>query len=39
MNRTIGTPEGTRDRLFSECAACRQVQRAADRTVSAPGLF
>ena len=29
MNRTIGTPEGTRDRLFAECAACRAVQRAA----------
>ena len=29
MNRTIGTPEGTRDRLFAECAACRSVQRAA----------
>ena len=29
MNRTIGTPEGTRDRLFAECAACREVQRAA----------
>ena len=29
MNRTIGTPEGTRDRLFSECAACREVQQAA----------
>ncbi len=29
MNRTIGTPEGTRDRLFAECAACRTVQQAA----------
>ncbi len=29
MNRTIGTPEGTRDRLFAECAACRAVQQAA----------
>ena len=29
MNKTIGTPEGTRDRLFAECAACRAVQRAA----------
>lgn len=28
MNRTIGTPEGTRDRLFAECAACRSVEKA-----------
>jgi ATP phosphoribosyltransferase regulatory subunit len=28
MNKTIGTPEGTRDRLFAECAACDQVARA-----------
>ena len=31
MRRTIGTPEGTRDRLFSECAACRQVEQAATK--------
>ena len=29
MNKTIGTPEGTRDRLFAECAVCRQVEQAA----------
>lgn len=29
MTRTIGTPEGTRDRLFAECSACRQVEKAA----------
>lgn len=29
MNMTIGTPEGTRDRLFAECAVCREVERAA----------
>ncbi|MDD6023389.1 MAG: ATP phosphoribosyltransferase regulatory subunit [Oscillospiraceae bacterium] len=28
MNNTIGTPEGTRDRLFAECRACRQVEKA-----------
>ncbi len=28
MTRTIGTPEGTRDRLFAECNACRQVEKA-----------
>lgn len=28
MKKTIGTPEGTRDRLFAECAGCRQVARA-----------
>ena len=28
MNKMIGTPEGTRDRLFSECAAFRQVEQA-----------
>ena len=28
MNKTIGTPEGTRDRLFAECAAFRRVERA-----------
>ena len=28
MQKTIGTPEGTRDRLFAECAACRQVETA-----------
>lgn len=25
MKKTIGTPEGTRDRLFAECASCRQL--------------
>lgn len=29
MKKTIGTPEGTRDRLFAECAVCRQVEQAA----------
>lgn len=29
MNKTIGTPEGTRDRLFAECAVCRRVEQAA----------
>ncbi len=29
MNKTIGTPEGTRDRLFVECAAFRSVEQAA----------
>lgn len=29
MFKTIGTPEGTRDRLFAECSACRQVEKAA----------
>ena len=29
MNHTIGTPEGTRDRLFAECASFRQVEQAA----------
>ena len=28
MKKTIGTPEGTRDRLFAECAGCRQVAEA-----------
>ena len=28
MNKTIGTPEGTRDWLFAECAAFRRVERA-----------
>jgi ATP phosphoribosyltransferase regulatory subunit len=28
MKKTIGTPEGTRDRLFAECAACRRVEKA-----------
>lgn len=28
MQKTIGTPEGTRDRLFAECAACRRVETA-----------
>lgn len=28
MQKTIGTPEGTRDRLFAECAACRRVEMA-----------
>lgn len=28
MHVTIGTPEGTKDRLFAECAACRQVEKA-----------
>lgn len=28
MQKTIGTPEGTRDRLFAECAACRRVEQA-----------
>lgn len=28
MQKTIGTPEGTRDRLFAECAACRRVEAA-----------
>lgn len=28
MKKTIGTPEGTRDRLFAECAGCRRVARA-----------
>ena len=29
MMKTIGTPEGTRDRLFSECSSCKSVERAA----------
>lgn len=29
MKKTIGTPEGTRDRLFAECAGCRRVAEAA----------
>ncbi len=29
MLRTIGTPEGTRDRLFAECSSCRRVKTAA----------
>ncbi len=28
MYKTIGTPEGTRDRLFAECAAFRKVEQA-----------
>lgn len=28
MKKTIGTPEGTRDRLFAECSSCRQVEQA-----------
>lgn len=28
MKKTIGTPEGTRDRLFAECAAFRRVEQA-----------
>ena len=28
MNTTIRTPEGTRDRLFAECASCRKVEKA-----------
>ena len=28
MSKTIGTPEGTRDRLFAECASFRQVEDA-----------
>lgn len=28
MQKTIGTPEGTRDRLFAECAACGRVEAA-----------
>lgn len=27
MKKTIGTPEGTRDRLFAECLSCRQVEQ------------
>lgn len=29
MKKTIGTPEGTRDRLFAECSAARQIRHAA----------
>ena len=32
MNKTIPTPEGTRDRLFAECAAFRQVERSVTET-------
>lgn len=28
MIKTIGTPEGTRDRLFAECSGCRRVEGA-----------
>ncbi|MBQ9269761.1 MAG: ATP phosphoribosyltransferase regulatory subunit [Oscillospiraceae bacterium] len=28
MNKTIGTPEGTKDRLFSECGAFRRVEQS-----------
>ena len=32
MNKTIGTPEGTKDRLFAECAAFRRVEHAVLET-------
>ncbi len=37
MNKTIGTPEGTRDRLFAECAAFRRVERAVEQVFRRQG--
>lgn len=37
MKKTIGTPEGTRDRLFAECAACRRVSDAAENVFRRQG--
>lgn len=37
MKKTIGTPEGTRDRLFAECSGCRQVEDAVTELFSRRG--
>ena len=37
MRYTIHTPEGTRDRLFSECRERRQVQSALTRLFQCRG--
>ena len=36
MNKMIATPEGTRDRLFAECAAFRRVERFGGWEFEAP---
>ncbi len=37
MNKTIGTPEGTKDRLFAECGAFRRVEHAVLETFRRQG--
>ena len=37
MNKTIGTPEGTKDRLFAECAAFRRVEHSVLETFRRQG--
>lgn len=37
MTKTIGIPEGTRDRLFAECSSCREVERAVTDLFSRRG--
>ena len=39
MYKTIGTPEGTRDRLFAECAAVSKGGAGSDGCVSASGVL